>query len=376
MSLQPNPVFTALSPNGTPLVGGLLGTFIAGTTTPQATFTDNSLTIPNTNPVVLNAAGQAVVALNPLLAYKFVLTDAAGNPQWSIDNIQNTANLSFAFTGSVNSSPNVLFARSSNYTGGTVGFVVPTLMAQATVTQGSNNFEWAFLSVMNNHALLSTPAQNVAGYFQGNKFGTAATWALTCEVREMVATNDPLQGSVALELDLSVNGTDNIGSRAGCDLVIRKFDQAGVDAVAGWGYRIQNGGNAGSLVNVGYSFAPGMTANIGFDTSRGVMNIAALRMAVGQPIAFDANALHQLKAQAPLLGIDYFVSNVFVSRLLASGGFQVGANQVIGARIGGYGTPTGGSRATLVPGSATVAQVCALLNAVIVDAETHGWLGT
>src|SRR6185295_15748501 len=44
--------------NGIPLAGGLIYTYFAGTTTPLATFTDNTGLIGNTNPIVLDAAGR------------------------------------------------------------------------------------------------------------------------------------------------------------------------------------------------------------------------------------------------------------------------------------------------------------------------------
>lgn len=90
--LAPDPIFQAFSPNGGFLVGGLLYTYAAGTTTPQATYTDSTGTTPNTNPVVLNAYGAAPVWLSAGVAYKFNLTDSAGNqiPGYPVDQIAST----------------------------------------------------------------------------------------------------------------------------------------------------------------------------------------------------------------------------------------------------------------------------------------------
>jgi hypothetical protein len=44
--------------NGVPLAGGLIYTYAAGTTTPQATYTTSAGTIAHTNPIVLNSAGR------------------------------------------------------------------------------------------------------------------------------------------------------------------------------------------------------------------------------------------------------------------------------------------------------------------------------
>jgi hypothetical protein len=65
----------------------LLFTYVAGTTTPQATWVDSTQTTQNTNPVVLNSRGEANVWLDPRLTYKFVLQDSAASPIWTVDQI-------------------------------------------------------------------------------------------------------------------------------------------------------------------------------------------------------------------------------------------------------------------------------------------------
>jgi hypothetical protein len=81
MSVQylPYPLYKAFANNGTPLAGGLLYTYISNTTTPQATYTDNTGSTPNTNPVVLNARGEAPVWLTVGQSYTTVLQDSNGN---------------------------------------------------------------------------------------------------------------------------------------------------------------------------------------------------------------------------------------------------------------------------------------------------------
>lgn len=73
--------------NGNPLAGGKLYTYQAGTSTPQATYTDEAGGAPNTNPVILDASGEASVWLDPELSYKFVLKDSSDVTQWSEDNV-------------------------------------------------------------------------------------------------------------------------------------------------------------------------------------------------------------------------------------------------------------------------------------------------
>src|SRR5262245_17395347 len=78
--------------NGTVCNGCKLQSWAAGTSTPQATFTDSTSVTPNANPVVLDSAGRANIYLNNL-SYKLQLQTSAGVPIWTVDNI-STANLS------------------------------------------------------------------------------------------------------------------------------------------------------------------------------------------------------------------------------------------------------------------------------------------
>ena len=70
-----------------PLSGGLLYTYVAGTTTPATTYSSVALQVANANPVVLDSAGRATVYLTPGASYKFVLTTSAGATVWTADNI-------------------------------------------------------------------------------------------------------------------------------------------------------------------------------------------------------------------------------------------------------------------------------------------------
>jgi hypothetical protein len=64
-----------LDANGAPLTGGLLYSYLAGTSTPATTYTSRAGTSSNTNPIVLDAAGRtpSEVWLDGGVLYKFVL---------------------------------------------------------------------------------------------------------------------------------------------------------------------------------------------------------------------------------------------------------------------------------------------------------------
>ncbi len=66
--------------NGKPLTSGTVDFYIPGTSTRKATYQDAAGTILNTNPVVLDAAGRALILGTG--SYRQVVKDRNGNPQW------------------------------------------------------------------------------------------------------------------------------------------------------------------------------------------------------------------------------------------------------------------------------------------------------
>src|ERR1700744_4448732 len=71
---------------GQPYAGGLLYFYVSGTSTPTPTYQDEGLSIPNTNPVVLDSAGDAGnIFLDPGIIYKVELTDSNNNTIWTFD---------------------------------------------------------------------------------------------------------------------------------------------------------------------------------------------------------------------------------------------------------------------------------------------------
>lgn len=81
---------------GVPLVGGKLYTYDAGTNTPRATYQDAAGTTPNTNPVILDARGEATVFWDTG-SYKVVLRDASDVIIWTVDNVSSAE----AFAGTL-----------------------------------------------------------------------------------------------------------------------------------------------------------------------------------------------------------------------------------------------------------------------------------
>jgi hypothetical protein len=83
--------------NGNPLSGGKVCTFVTGTATPLATYTDATGGTPNANPVVLDSAGRANIWLISTSTYRITLQDSTGLSTkcngvqiWSADGVVGT----------------------------------------------------------------------------------------------------------------------------------------------------------------------------------------------------------------------------------------------------------------------------------------------
>jgi len=92
MSVLLSPIgngFQFLTTTGLPLNGGYIYTYQAGSTTPLTTYSDNSGSIPNANPIVLGTDGrpQNEIWLTQGFSYKFVLTDSSNNQIQTYDNL-------------------------------------------------------------------------------------------------------------------------------------------------------------------------------------------------------------------------------------------------------------------------------------------------
>lgn len=82
------PRFHAIDGNGNPIRGGLLYTYAEGTNTPKEAYTDYARTTAHTNPIVLDAHGEALIYLSGAYNMNLLRSDSAQVPGWPIDNIK------------------------------------------------------------------------------------------------------------------------------------------------------------------------------------------------------------------------------------------------------------------------------------------------
>lgn len=123
-------IFSAVdNVTGLPLAGGLLWTYASGTLTPLPTYTDNTLTTQNANPIILDNYGQAVIWLSDN-NYRFNLLNASGIQQahYPMDNIQPQTTTTFAAQLAATSGAGLVgFNAGTSYPAATVGNTLKAL---------------------------------------------------------------------------------------------------------------------------------------------------------------------------------------------------------------------------------------------------------
>ena len=385
-------ILQAFTDQGVVLAGGLITTYVAGTTTPVTTYTDSTLSVANTNPIALSATGRlpSSVWLPAGVSHKMVLQTSTGGTitGGTVDNLTsiNDPTNTYVNTFNISSFPStstIYLTRNANYTGGTVGSVYSLQYLITNAQAGIASNERTLMAVMNNSCTTSNTANNVAGYFQGNKASTGPTWAAVCEAQDKTATNNPLAGLVGIEVDVRSNGTDILGNRIGIDVVATRYNTAGATTYTSFGVRVGNNNDgANSLIGSAFS-AYNCNVAVAFDCSLATVSSGSLRMAQNVPILFDVNGVTQLSYDGTALRYDAVISSVktlqFKITPTVGGSFAYGlamyGNTPI-AQTTGIGTPTGAGEITNFPGAtATLPQCSQTIAGILTRLKAFGLYG-
>ena len=125
--------------NGIPLAAGLLYSYAAGTSTPQATYTTSAGSIANSNPIVLDAAGRVAneIWLTSGQSYKFVLQTAAATQIASWDNISGINDFTSATATNLSVSGTLTVSGTVTGSGFTNYFSAPPAIGGTTPANGT-----------------------------------------------------------------------------------------------------------------------------------------------------------------------------------------------------------------------------------------------
>lgn len=190
-SISPDPRLQFFANDGSPLVGGKLYTYAAGTTTPLVTYTSSTGLTANTNPVILDSRGEASVWLGTS-KYKFVLKDADDVEIWSqdqlaasalVDGTNATGTWPISITGNAATATSATTADSATtaaaVTGGYVSKIVAGTNISISPTSGVGNVTINAVG-SNVGTVTSINASAGSGFsFSGGPVTTSGTLALT-----------------------------------------------------------------------------------------------------------------------------------------------------------------------------------------------------
>lgn len=198
--------------NGDPLVGGLLYTYQANTTTPQVTYKDSTGDVgtENTNPIELDANGEADMWLDPTLSYKFVLHDADDVPTgFSVDNVVGTLTNDSVGTNTIQDAA-----------------VTSAKIADDAITQAKLNDQILSPLPIMNYSLTAAVAANELVITLRDGAGAAPTADSPVKIpfrHTTAATGTPVYRDVVSAINVLVSSGSTLGHTSGKDELIHVY---------------------------------------------------------------------------------------------------------------------------------------------------------
>ena len=127
------PMFRALSEAGVPLASGKVFTYAAGTSSLLPSYTDSTAVSKNTNPVILDANGEAAIWLASV-PYKIEVRDSADVVQWTMDNVQPESVLAGAEWSLMSDVPTYVDTNTFTVPGNRITTFIQGRRVRATIT--------------------------------------------------------------------------------------------------------------------------------------------------------------------------------------------------------------------------------------------------
>ena len=161
--------YQAFTSGGLPLNGGLINTYLAGTSTPVATYTSSTGLVQNANPIVLNSDGRQPneIWVTSGYAYKFVLTDSLSNIIQTFDNligINDTSGLNLSGSEWLSSGLTPTYISATSFSvSGTQTATVTVVNDSGTLDSGLSVVNYGILSASNPSIPIETYLYSVAG---------------------------------------------------------------------------------------------------------------------------------------------------------------------------------------------------------------------
>lgn len=168
-----------LDSNGYPLAGGKVYSYVAGTSTALATYTDSTKTVANTNPVILDASGMAAIWIGGDV-YKIIVQNSAGVQQWSADGVSSPGQLLVGKLGvaggiaTLDGSGQLPAAQLTLYNQGGTGATSRTITSKLQESVSMEDFAGADCGAKLNAAYAALPAAGgMIGVHTSCSFSTA-----------------------------------------------------------------------------------------------------------------------------------------------------------------------------------------------------------
>ena len=198
-----------------------------------------------------------------------------------------------SMTTSATDQPLISLTRITSHSGGTFGYVDFAERIYLDVGAPVTNFEWAIVAILDNHA---TAGENVAGYFQANKYANGPTWAAVMECADKTVTPTSVNGAMpCIEVDVGAAGLDDynsVGLRGGITIGSNSQNTT-VPTEVGWGVRVTDSQYSSFLRGfyVGAKFEiAAFDASTGTATSHNGVMAAAFRSNPQQIWDFSGNS--------------------------------------------------------------------------------------
>jgi hypothetical protein len=304
------PFFTQ---QGVILAGGLIYTYLAGTTTPAATWTTSAQGVQNSNPIVLNSAGlpPQEIWLQQGTTYKFVIQDAQANTLQTLDNISgiNDVSLSpvewvasnvtptyisatqFSLPGNQNANFHVARRIQANVSAGTIWGTITssafTTLTNITVVWDAGQLDSGLSSV--SYALMGAIHPSVPNALVNvQSFPTAGTFTYAPDQSAVVAIVRIIGGGGGSAGVPSTGGAQVAAAGGGGGGAVVENLLTGIQAYSGTSIVVGAGGAAGAAGlnnggNGGQSSFGSITAQGGFGSAATAAGTAPLITGGGSP---------------------------------------------------------------------------------------------